>query len=552
MTVNEIKYPLAPLPPQRPRKPVRARRLWTPPSALWLILGLAFAIWGLFTLRSYQLEANQAAVKENSDALVGTPSIQASPTLAARVGLEPMTPVTIPNPPLTKPDTEVVIPPGNSPSLTPVATENESVNHYTVQPGDTLGVIAERFDVSLNELMELNGLSNANLLQVGVVLLLPSTVELSAPFQRILPDSEVILSPAYKDFNLEAFVMQKGGLLASYKEMVEGAELNGIQIIERVSQRYSVGSRTLLAMLEYRSGWVTQPEPQERAYPMAVREPGRAGLFFQLSWVANRINQGYYGQYTGRDRELRFKDGTKALYHPETNPGTAAMQNVFAVNGTPDSWSEAMAEDGFIATYKKLFSDPWAFEFKPLIKNDLTQPELTLPWSSGETWYFTGGPHGGWGDRSGWAALDFVPADQTGCQPSSYWATAAAAGKIIRSENGEVVIDLDGDGFVGTGWTLLYMHMGSAGRVGIGSEVKRGDPIGRPSCEGGYSTAAHLHIARRYNGQWMEAYGAVPFVMAGWESQHTSKTYDGYLRRGEEQREACECRQEGVNDLTAP
>lgn len=547
--MDEQKYPLAIRPSEQARKlrRRRARRYPTPPTSFWLILGLALVIWGLFVLRSYQLEANQAVNSQNGNTPQGAPLAEATNTPAERLSLLPITPVTMPNPPPPKPDTEVVVPP----SLSPIASE--SVDHYVVQAGDTLGGIAEDFKVSLDELMELNGLSDADFLQLDQLLLLPSTVELSAPFQKLLPDSELVLSPAYKGFNIQAFVMQKGGFLASYSETVEGAEISGIEIVERVSTRYSVGTRPLLAMLEYKSGWVTQAEPKERAYPMGFREPGEAGLFFQLSWAANRMNQGYYGKLTERDMELRFKDGTtKALYHPDTNPGTAAIQNVFAVNGTPDSWSEAMAEDGFIHTYRTLIGDPWQAPIEPLIESDLTQPELTLPWASTQTWYFTGGPHGGWGDRSGWAALDFVSSDQTGCAASSFWATAAAPGKIIRSENGEVVIDLDGDGFVGTGWTLLYMHMGSAGRVGLGNEVKVGDPIGRPSCEGGRSTAAHLHIARRYNGQWMDADGALPFVMDGWETQHTSQTYDGYLRRGDEEREACECYQAGLNDLTAP
>ncbi len=552
MIVDKKKYPLAPLPPpRRPRRTVRARRYPTPSRIFVLILAFALVVWGLLSLRSYQLEINRAVV-QNEEGVSGTVVVEPTATPAQRPSLERITPVTIPNPPLPHADTEVIVLPGNVPALTTMNEDKQSIDHYTVQTGDTLGVIAERFDVSLEELMSLNGLDNANFLQVGQLLILPSTVEFAAPLQKILPDSEMILSPAYIGFNLEAFITEKGGYLASYTESVEGTELSGIQIIDRISQRYSIGSRPLLAMLEYHSGWVTEKEPQERAYPMAIREPARAGLFFQLSWAANRINQGYYGQYTGRDRELRFKDGTKALYHVDTNPGTAAIQNVFAVNGSPDSWSKALAEDGFIATYKKLFSDPWQFAYEPLVEPDLVQPELTLPWSSGETWYFTGGPHGGWGDRSGWAALDFVPADQTGCAPSSHWATAAAPGKVIRSENGEVVIDLDGDGFVGTGWTLLYMHMGSAGRIGLGNEVRTGDPIGRPSCEGGYSTAAHLHISRRYNGQWIEAHGPTPFTMSEWETQHTSETYDGYLQRGEEQREACECRQEGVNELVMP
>jgi hypothetical protein len=35
--------------------------------------------------------------------------------------------------------------------------------------------------------------------------------------------------------------------------------------------------------------------------------------------------------------------------------------------------------------------------------------------------------------------------------------------------------------------------------------VKTGDRIGHPSCEGGAANATHVHIARRYNGEWIPA-----------------------------------------------
>lgn len=474
--------------------------------------------------------------------------VAASPTPATRPSLQPIEPVIHAVPPVPPSDSGT----SGQPHLTPTGEEGVIPDSYTVMAGDTLSSIADRFGVSLEDLMALNGLSNPHTLQVGQLLILPSRVELAAPFQRILPDSELVLSPAYQGFDLRPFVQEQGGFLASYHEVVEGQELDGVAIVELVSQRYSVGPRPLLALLEYESGWLTQKEPGERAYPMGLRDPARAGLFFQLSWAANRMNQGYYGKYNGRDLQLRFQDGTRALYHEETNPGTAAIQNVFAVGHDPDGWGVALADDGFYATYVALFGDPWAHAIEPLLPDSLSQPPLRLPWPSGETWYYTGGPHGGWGDLSGWAALDFVPVDNTGCAPSNSWAVAAAPGKVIRSEEGEVVIDLDGDGFVGTGWSLLYMHMASAGRVGLGSEVAVGDPIGRPSCEGGFSDAAHLHIARRYNGQWIEADGPTPFVLGEWQAEFADQSYDGYLVRGEERREACACRQDSLNGITAP
>ncbi|MFQ3663461.1 MAG: LysM domain-containing protein [Chloroflexaceae bacterium] len=45
---------------------------------------------------------------------------------------------------------------------------------YTVQPGDTLSAIAERFDTTVDELVVANGLTDPNALQTGQTLLIPS------------------------------------------------------------------------------------------------------------------------------------------------------------------------------------------------------------------------------------------------------------------------------------------------------------------------------------------------------------------------------------------
>jgi LasA protease len=85
---------------------------------------------------------------------------------------------------------------------------------------------------------------------------------------------------------------------------------------------------------------------------------------------------------------------------------------------------------------------------------------------------------------------------------------------------------------------LLYMHVESRDRVQVGASVKAGDRIGHPSCEGGYSTGTHLHIARKYNGEWIPADQGIPFVMDGWVSQGTGNEYDGYLVRSGQKIEA--------------
>ena len=278
------------------------------------------------------------------------------------------------------------------------------------------------------------------------------------------------------------------------------------------------------------------------------------GLFQQLSWVATRLNGGYYGWKRGNRGTMRLLSGIRAAIAPGVNPGTAGVQNCLAgLSDTLDEWLALTGPDGFPATYERLFGNPFAYAVEPLVPPDLVQPELRLPWESGHTWYLTGGPHEGWGNGSDRAALDFVPGNELlGCAPSGEWITAAAPGLVLRSENGEVVVDLDGDGFEQSGWTLLYLHVYAEGRVEAGAYAQRGQRIGHPSCEGGVAEATHLHFARRYNGEWIPAgSGPAPMVLSGWTAHEDVMPYDGTLTRGDEERVACECWNDDLNGLVS-
>ena len=154
---------------------------------------------------------------------------------------------------------------------------------------------------------------------------------------------------------------------------------------------------------------------------------------------------------------------------------------------------------------------------------------------------FTGGPHGAWNSGSSWAALDFGPGGIYGCVDTDAWDLAAADGLIVRAADGAVLEDLDGDGAEQTGWVLFYMHVATRDRVAQGTRVHTGDRIGHPSCEGGFANGSHLHFARKYNGEWIAADGAIPFNIDGWTMISAGKEYDGWLRKGDTQLEACDC-----------
>jgi murein DD-endopeptidase MepM/ murein hydrolase activator NlpD len=174
----------------------------------------------------------------------------------------------------------------------------------------------------------------------------------------------------------------------------------------------------------------------------------------------------------------------------------------------------------------------------------LTQPDLLLPFPNGQTWSYTGGPHTGWGTGEPFAALDFAPpAEKSGCvraKPENY-VIAIAEGLVVRSSIDGVVLDLDKDGDERTGWVIYYLHLATEGRAVVGANLNAGDLIGYPSCEGGSSTGTHVHIARKYNGEWMIADSAIPFVLNGWVAHNGSRAYLGTLTRGNEVVIACEC-----------
>ena len=80
------------------------------------------------------------------------------------------------------------------PSSTPELVIPQNVEEYQVEFGDTLGLIAEKFDVSIEELIKLNQLSDANSLSVGMVIYVPK--ESSEPLPTLTPQPTRTPAPA--------------------------------------------------------------------------------------------------------------------------------------------------------------------------------------------------------------------------------------------------------------------------------------------------------------------------------------------------------------------
>ncbi len=424
--------------------------------------------------------------------------------------------------------------------LPEVRTEEET---YVVQVGDSLAIIANRFNVTVQMLLAANYIPYPNWLEAGQVLLIPAPLP-SGPGTgfKIIPDSELVYGPYAQSIDVTAFLARFDSYLNRYSEDVEGYIRSGPEIIQMVAQDYSVNPRLLIAILEYRSSWVTKSGPHEDTwyFPIGYYDSSHQGLYMQLAWVADNLNRGYYLWKVGGVGSWLLNNGMGIPIDSSINAGTAGVQLFFAQLDDRLQWDYDVSELGLYHTYSDLFGNPFDYAYEPIIPEDLQQPELLLPFEPNVLWAFTGGPHGGWGAGSAWAALDFAPGyEGLGCVKSYLWVVASADGLIVRADGGRVLQDLDGDGNAGTGWSILYMHIEGDERVQAGTYLKTGERIGHPSCEGGYSTGTHVHLARRYNGEWISAdqlpeNGGLPFNLEGWISSGDGIEYNGYLERGGE------------------
>ncbi len=479
-------------------------------------------------------------------------------------------------PPPTESAALTAAPPDSTPASTIAATSPppptvEAADVYVVQPGDTLTAIALAHNTSVETVRSLNALINPDQLEVGQTLQIPPRPTRIGPSDPLLPNALFVRGQQSTGFDAATFTQSQPGWLRDFREQVDGVEMTGPDIVERVSRDFGVDARVLLALLEYRSQALSARlasagvEVYPVFQPTALNELGRTGLYRQLNWAADRLNDGYYGRkYRGLD-QMELPDGTRMLMHEDVVAGTAALQAMFSQMLPDAEWSRAVSPAGFLTTYTALFGDPFATPLDDPLDTISAQPPLALPFGARETWYYTGGPHGGWGSGSAWAAIDFAPPDDpatvdSSCYVSEFMVTAVADGVVARSGDGVVVLDLDGDGDENTGWAVFYLHLAERDRTPLGAHLRAGDAVGRASCEGGVSNGTHVHIARRYNGEWLPASciectgtQAIPasFVVGGWEVVGLpGQEYQGYLINGDELRVAEAARGVAPNEIT--
>jgi LasA protease len=185
------------------------------------------------------------------------------------------------------------------------------------------------------------------------------------------------------------------------------------------------------------------------------------------------------------------------------------------------------------------------------VKGQESSPQnlrLKLPWSGGEEWFYTGGPHcdeaGPGGSCPSGAvryAVDFVPETQgircptpTLNRPdikSNKWIVASAPGKVVRASNS--IVEIQHAGGLRTG----YLHLADI-QVKVGGDVKAADPLGHPSCAippNGRTSGVHVHFYFKNGNNKISADGQ---TLSGWTVGAAATNYNGTMTQGGDTRTA--------------
>ncbi|PKN93140.1 MAG: hypothetical protein CVU44_11985 [Chloroflexi bacterium HGW-Chloroflexi-6] len=466
-----------------------------------------------------------------------TPPGTATPTRVSYALVSTTTPIPTSTPQMVLPLSDTPIPEAPAmPTLPPVNTAGPMLLLYA-HSGDTLEIIAKRANVQLDQVISDVVLPAPKaLLDPGTLLLVPDQL----PAERtsnglMLPDSEFVLSPSAIGFDTIEYVNNAGGYLSTYTEyLMSNGATSGGRAVEQIAYNNSIHPRLLLTIIELESRWV-RGKPTNFAqddYPLGYVDNQYKGLYRQMIWAVSELSVGYYGWRSGELTEITFDDGSSISLSPSLNAATVGLMYFFSKTRNREAWAQAVA--AYPGLYTEMFGDPWpqANLIEPLFPPGLTQPELSLPFQPGQVWAYTGGPHSAWERKGALAALDFAPgAIEQGCAKSDKWVVAPAPGLVVRTDTGVVILDLDGDGNEQTGWVLLFLHIGDESKVKVGTYLQKEDKIGHPSCTGGASTGTHIHFARKYNGEWILAGGALPFTLSGWVAGQGEGPYKGILVR---------------------
>ena len=206
---------------------------------------------------------------------------------------------------------------------------------YVAQAGDTLTALAVHFNTSEAEIRETNSFipPDVTTMPPGMPMKIPIYyAPFWGPTYQILPDSLFVNGPEQVGFDVEGFVSSQPGWLSQHVEYAAGDTRSGANVVRLIAQNFSISPRLLLALLEYQGGALSQTEPPDGSanYVLGKEDPFYRGLYLQLAWAANLMNDAYYQWRSGELVTFEHLDGRVERPDPWQNAGSVALQVYFS------------------------------------------------------------------------------------------------------------------------------------------------------------------------------------------------------------------------------
>jgi murein DD-endopeptidase MepM/ murein hydrolase activator NlpD len=343
---------------------------------------------------------------------------------------------------------------------------------------------------------------------------------LQAPSGTLITDDQFVWGPNVGDFDILAFLAQRGSPLAAYADDI------GLW-----AGYSSVNPQVLLTVLELRNGLVDH-FPADIDRETVESDIETTALDLATAFYDHLYVWGARAEDADVDRTqptLMLDDNTMVALSGALSSGTFALLKVLSGGadlGTFEALTATANQGGFSATFASLFPgvDPLA-EDNPINPADLPPDSLfQFPFPLGDTWGFWG-PHSWNGGTAPppYSSMDFYDGGGTCAAPPGLYAVATAAGSGVRRYSCWMEIDH------GSGWTTSYYHLQNL--VGSGSQIRNGR-LGSIACEvcaGGYATGPHVHWSLKYNGAYVSLEGV---KISGWTIHVGPEPYDtGSLQR---------------------
>jgi LysM repeat protein len=184
---------------------------------------------------------------------------------------------------------------------------------YIAQNGDMLPALAARFNTTVEQIKQANPIipDDATTMPVGLPMKIPIYyLPLWGTAYQSIPDQAFVNGPTQVGFSTSAFVASTNGWLKNYRTYAGGKMRSGAEVVDYVATNYSVSPRFLLAVLEYQSGALTQPEIPDKKYMLGFPRTFYTTPYLQLVIAANTFNNGYYNWRAGKLIEFELLDKT--------------------------------------------------------------------------------------------------------------------------------------------------------------------------------------------------------------------------------------------------